>query len=209
MLGFGLLVLRIVLGLTVAAHGAQKLFGWFSGPGIPGFSSMLSHLGIRPQRLWAVMAGLAEFLGGLLVALGLLTPVAALVVCGTMLVAILAAHSTKGFWNHNGGIEFPLTILAAMLALSLTGPGAYSLDQMLSVTLPEPATWLVAALLTVIGAATAFVSPKLPSARRPGHRSAEPGGAALAAARPSSSKTAMCTHVLVGTVHATRIWRQP
>src|ERR1700716_3597826 len=112
MLGFGLLFLRAVVGLTVAAHGAQKLFGWFGGPGIAGFSGMLSQLGIRPERPWAVVAGLAEFAGGLLVAAGLLTPVAALVVSGSTLVAILTVHAGKGFWNHSGGIEFPLTILA-------------------------------------------------------------------------------------------------
>src|SRR3981081_1450546 len=136
MVGFGLLILRLVVGLTVAAHGAQKLFGWFGGPGIAGSSSMLSQLGIRPERPWAVVAGLAEFAGGLLVAAGLLTPVAALAAAGRMLGAILKMHAGKGFWNHNGGIEFPLTILAAMVGLSLTGAGVYSLDRLLSVGLP-------------------------------------------------------------------------
>jgi putative oxidoreductase len=168
MLGFGLLFLRVVVGLTVAAHGAQKLFGSFGGPGIGGFSGVLRQLGIKPERPWAIAAGLAEFAGGLLVAVGLLTPLAALAVCGSMLVAILTVHVSKGFWNHNGGIEFPLTILAAMVAISLTGPGVYSLDRLLSVRLPEPATWLVGALLVLLGVAMALVSPKLTSARQVG-----------------------------------------
>ena len=161
MMGLGLLFLRVVVGLTVAAHGAQKLFGRFGGPGVKGFSGMLAQLGIRPERPWAVMAGLAEFAGGLLVAVGLLTPVAALAVCGSMLVAMLTVHAGKGFWNQKGGIEFPLTILAAMVSLSLTGPGVYSLDRMLSIGLPEPATWLVASLLVLLGVGAALVSRNL------------------------------------------------
>jgi putative oxidoreductase len=79
---------------------------------------------------------------------------------------MLTVHVGKGFWNQNGGIEFPLTILAAMVALSLTGPGIYSLDHVLRVSLPEPATWLLAALLVLLGVAAALVSPKLQSARQ-------------------------------------------
>ena len=165
MLGLGLLLLRVVVGLTVAAHGAQKLFGWFGGPGLSGFSAMLSQLGIRPARSWAVVAGVAEFAGGLLVAVGLATPVAALAVCGSMLVAMLSVHAGKGFWNHNGGIEFSLTLLATMVGLSLTGAGIYSLDRLLSVTLPEPATWLIAAVLVLLGVGGALASARLPSVR--------------------------------------------
>ena len=161
MLGIGLLLLRVVVGLTVAAHGAQKLFGWFGGPGIAGFGGWLSQLGIKPERPWAVMAGLAEFGGGLLVALGLLTPIGALAVCGSMLVAIFTIHAGKGFWNQNGGVEFPLTILGTMVALSLTGPGVYSFDRLLSITLPEPATWLVATLLVLLGVTAALLSSRL------------------------------------------------
>jgi putative oxidoreductase len=164
MLGFGLLVLRVVVGLTVAAHGAQKLFGWFGGPGIGGFGRMLAQLGIRPERPWAVIAALAEFVGGLLVACGLMTPLAALAVSGSMLVAILTVHAGKGFWNMNGGIEFPLIILAAMVAIALTGPGVLSLDHLLSVRLLGPATSFVAALVVLLGVVAALISPKLTSA---------------------------------------------
>jgi len=110
-----------------------------------------------------VIAGLAEFVGGLLVALGLLTPIAALAVCGSMLVAMFTVHVGKGFWNQNGGIEFPLTILAAMVALSLTGAGLYSLDHLLSVRLPEPATWAVMAFLVVVGVLSALFGQSLRS----------------------------------------------
>lgn len=162
MVNLALLVLRLVFGLTVAAHGAQKLFGWFGGPGITGFSSWLQSLGIKPAKQWAVVASLAEFAGGLLVALGLVTPIAALAVCGSMLVAILVVHAGKGFFVQNGGYEFPLAILAAMVAISIAGPGVFSLDQLLRVSLVEPITWYVAAVLALVGTAASLVSTKLP-----------------------------------------------
>src|SRR5215472_15991104 len=94
----GLLVLRLVGGLTVAAHGAQKLFGWFDGPGLAGFGSSLEQLGVRPGRPWALVSGVVEFGGGLLVAAGLLTPVAALFAAANLLVAIVTVHLAHGFW---------------------------------------------------------------------------------------------------------------
>ena len=162
MVNLALLVLRLVFGLTVAAHGAQKLFGWFGGPGITGFSSWLQSLGIKPVKQWALVASLAEFAGGLLVALGLVTPIAALAVCGSMLVASLVVHTSKGFFVQNGGYEFPLAILAAMVAISIAGPGVFSLDQLLRVSLVEPITWYAAAVLVLLGTAASLVSTKLP-----------------------------------------------
>lgn len=167
MLSIGLLVLRIVIGLTVAAHGAQKLFGWFGGPGISGFSGWLGELGIRPERPWALVAGLAEFLGGLCVALGLLTPIAALFTCGSLLVAILVVHASKGFWNSSGGYEFPLALVASLVGLSLTGPGAISLDQYFRLSLPEPGTWLVSLVVVLIGVLAALGSRRLQAASQP------------------------------------------
>ena len=164
MLSTGLLVMRVGIGLIVAAHGAQKLFGWFGGPGIAGFSTWLASMGVRPQRPWAILTGVAEFGGGLLVAVGLLSPLGALAICGSMLTAILMVHLGKGFWNTNGGYEFPLVILAAMFGVSLTGPGPISLDQTLRIALPEPATWLVMAVLVLIGVAGAVLSSRLQSA---------------------------------------------
>lgn len=161
MLNIGLFVLRVVVGLTVAGHGAQKLFGWFGGPGISGFKGWLSAMNVWPAGPWAVGAALAEFAGGLLVAAGLLTPIAALAVCGSMLTAIILVHLSKGFWSKDGGYEFPLTILAAMTCLSLTGPGLYSLDQALKLSLPEPTTWLAMAVLVVLGVAFAAGSTRV------------------------------------------------
>src|SRR6266700_2051573 len=132
----GLLVLRLVLGLLLAAHGAQKLFGWSGGPGLTGFAATLEHLGVRPGRPWAILVALVEFGGGLLVAVGLLTPVVALLLAGDLLVAILTVHLPNGFWNRNGGFEFPLALLGGFVAVSLVGPGPASLDAVIHLALP-------------------------------------------------------------------------
>jgi putative oxidoreductase len=160
------LVLRLVVGLTVAAHGAQKLFGWFGGPRIAGFSGMLEKLGITPSRPWAVVAGLTEFLGGLSIATGFLQTLGALAVVGAMTVAIITVHLPKGFWNRNGGYEFPLVIAAAAVALSLVGPGGISLDGLLGIRLPEPVTWLVMAFLVLLGIAGTVLLPRLRGGQR-------------------------------------------
>lgn len=167
MLSVGLLMVRVVVGLTLAAQGAQNLFGWFNGPGIPGFGDRLGSIGIRPPRLWAVLAGAAELLGGLLVAAGLLTPIAALVAGASLLAAIFLIHLRHGFWAANGGLEYPLTTLATLVGVSLTGPGAFSLDQALKVSLPEPATWLVTALLVLLGVGAALISTGFYPASQP------------------------------------------
>ena len=163
-LALGLLIIRLVLGLTLAAHGAQKLFGWFGGSGLDGFGKAMERLNIRPPRLFAVLAGLGEFGGGLLVALGFLSPAGPLIVMGAMAVAILTVHVSKGFFNTGGGFEFPLLIFASCLALSMMGPGPYSLDGALRISLPEPAAWILFALLSAIGVLGALGS------RRLGHR---------------------------------------
>jgi putative oxidoreductase len=157
-LSIGLLLLRVVFGLTVAAHGAQKLFGWYGGPRLEGFSGMLEKLGVRPSRHFALLAGLAEFGGGLLVALGFLNPIGPLAVVGAMAVAIVTVHLSKGFFNSQGGYEFPLAILVTMFVLSITGPGPYSVDALLRLNLPEPVTWIVVAVLVAGGVVTTLAS---------------------------------------------------
>lgn len=151
MLNLGLLILRLVLGLTFVGHGSQKLFGWFGGGGLSGTTAMMQKMGLRAPGFWALLATLSEFGGGLLLALGLLNPLGSLGIIATMLVAISQVHWPKGFWNTKGGFEFPLINLVAALALALTGPGAYSLDAALGLSLPEPAILLAGLVLVVIG----------------------------------------------------------
>src|SRR5512133_2301273 len=143
MLNLGLLILRLVLGLTFMGHGSQKLFGWFGGGGFSGTTGMMKKMGLRAPEAWALLAGLSEFGGGLLLALGFLTPLGSLGIIAAMLVAISQVHWPKGFWNTKGGFEFPLANVTAALALALTGPGLYSLDAALGTALPEPVILLV------------------------------------------------------------------
>lgn len=124
----GLLILRIVLGITFMAHGAQKLFGMFDGPGIAGTTGYFASLGIPMPGLMAWVVGLFELLGGLYVLIGFLTPVGGVMITCIMLGAIAYVHLAKGFWNGNGGMEFPLVNIAAALALTFAGPGRYSVE---------------------------------------------------------------------------------
>ena len=124
----GLLVIRVVLGLTFAAHGAQKLFGWFGGHGIDGTGGFFESVGIKPGKPMAVLAGLGELGGGLFFALGLLTPLAALVITATMLVAIFTVTGKNGYWITANGYEYNVAIIAVAVGVALTGAGAYSVD---------------------------------------------------------------------------------
>ena len=128
-MALGLLVLRLVLGPTLAAHGAQKVFAWFGGGGPNGTAGFFRGLGFRSPVLRAWLAGLSELLGGLGIALGLLTPFAALALVVVMLNAIATVHWRNGFWAGKGGYEFNLLILGAAAALAATGPGRWSLDR--------------------------------------------------------------------------------
>ena len=133
MIGVGLLVLRVVLGVIFIGHGAQKLFGSFGGPHISGFAKMLEQLGVKPGRPMAILTGLAEFVGGILVMLGFLTPVAALALIVVMIVAIVAVHLKNGFFITNGGYEFNLALVGIALTLLIAGAGAYSFDYVLGI----------------------------------------------------------------------------
>lgn len=124
-----LLLARLFLGLGLAAHGAQKLFGWFGGYGIKGTGGYFeNNLGFRPGAFFAAAAGLGEFGGGLLTALGLGGPVGPVLIIMVMLVAILTVHLGHGFFVTKNGVELPLMNIAAALALAFAGPGAYSVD---------------------------------------------------------------------------------
>jgi len=129
--GYASLILRVPVGLTLAAHGAQKLFGWFGGFGLEGTGQWLASLGLEPGYLMALMAGGAEFFGGLALALGLLTRPAALVTAFAMLVAIFAVHIGNGLFMSNNGYEFAMTIFVVTLALAIQGAGRFSLDNVL------------------------------------------------------------------------------
>jgi putative oxidoreductase len=158
MTAVGLLILRLVIGLTLAGHGAQKLFGWFGGSGMTGWTQTVEKLRIRPARPWAWIAALAEFGGGILLAFGLLSPLGSFAIAGSMLVAVATVHLAKGFWVTKGGYEFNLAILAAVAALALTGPGALSLDQASNIRLPEPVTLIALTIATIVGVAATLGS---------------------------------------------------
>ncbi|MEU9300795.1 DoxX family membrane protein [Streptomyces sp. NPDC048269] len=127
----GLLLLRLVLGLTMAAHGSQKLFGWFGGGGISGTGQFFTASGYPAGDAMAVLAGLTETLGGLGLAVGLLTPLAGAAVVGTLINAI-AVHGAGSFFAPEG-IEYELLLTAGAAALALTGPGRYAVDRLLPV----------------------------------------------------------------------------
>lgn len=150
-MSIGLLILRLVVGLTLAAHGTQKLFGWFGGYGLSGTGQFLEQLGFRPGRLQAALAGTAELLAGLFLAAGFLTPAAAAAVFAVMLVAAVSVHLKSGFFAHNGGYEYTLVLGGTALALAFTGPGALSLDQALGISWSGEAWGLAALAAGLIG----------------------------------------------------------
>lgn len=132
--GLGASILRIVVGFILSAHGAQKLFGWFGGYGLEGTGQFMASLGLEPGVLMAILSGSAEFFGGLLLMLGLLTRPAALINAFVMLMAIFTVHFANGLFMSNNGYEFALTLLAATVALAIQGGGKFSFDQYLTRT---------------------------------------------------------------------------
>lgn len=130
--GVAALILRVPVGLILAAHGAQKLFGWFDGNGLAGTAGWMSSIGLEPGYLMAILAGGAEFFGGLALVLGLLTRPAAVVAGFTMLVAIFSVHIGNGLFAANDGYEYALVLLAVSASLAIQGGGYLSLDNLLA-----------------------------------------------------------------------------
>jgi len=125
----GALALRIFVGIIFAAHGAQKLFGWFGGYGLEGTGQFFGSVGLDPGYLLALLAGIAEFFGGLALIVGLLVRPAAAALAFSMLIAIFAVHWSKGFFAASGGYEYALALFAASLSLLLSGAGRFSADR--------------------------------------------------------------------------------
>jgi putative oxidoreductase len=124
----GLLIIRLVIGGLLFAHGSQKLFGWFGGYGLDGTGGFFESLGFRPGRRMAGIAGLSEAGGGALLVLGLLTPLGAAMVIGTMIAAAVSVHAPHGLWSTNGGYELPLINALVATGLAFTGGGRFSID---------------------------------------------------------------------------------
>jgi putative oxidoreductase len=148
-LSLGLLILRLVAGLTLAAHGAQK-FGWFGGASFPKTVQGMQKQGFKPAWLWASLTILGEVGGGLSLAFGFLTPLGAAGAVGAMFMAIVKVHWKHGFWNRDHGLEFPLQLLAPSLVIGLVGPGNYALDALFGIILPEALLFSVLAVAALL-----------------------------------------------------------
>ena len=160
-MNIGVLLLPLAVGLTLSAHGSQKLFGWFGGRGLNSTGQFFEErLGFRPGRRHALLAGLAETGGGLLLALGLLTPLGAAAAITVMVVAVFSVHLQKGFFVHNGGFEYNLVLAVAALALAFTGSGSISIDALLNYR-ENGAPWGLAAFLVgVLGGVISLAQRK-------------------------------------------------
>jgi putative oxidoreductase len=162
-MNLALLVLHGVVGVLFFAHGTQKLFGWFGGYGIDGTAGFLEQVGLRPGRVHAWLSALAETVGGLLLALGLLTPIGSAMVIAVMVTAILTVHGTKGFFNTDGGYEFNLTLIAAAFALAGVGPGEWSLDNAFGIDWTGTGWALIALGAGVLGGVGAVIQGRASS----------------------------------------------
>jgi putative oxidoreductase len=168
-LDFGLLVVRLAVGLTFFAHGAQKVLGWWEGPGLAKWTAVIALQGLRPARFWGAVGALNEFISGPLLALGLLTPIAASLLVAQSVYIIARVHWAKGFWNRNSGIEFALQMLSGSVLLTLSGPGAISLDALLRLMVSSElrvAIFVIAIAGVLTAIAMAHVSTSKPDQPR-------------------------------------------
>jgi putative oxidoreductase len=167
-MAYGILFVRVVVGLLLFGHGAQKLFGWFGGHGPRGTAGFFGRLGFKPRHAlpMAIMAGLSEA-AGLLFAAGFVTPLAALAIATVMVVAVGSVHWKNGLWVTNGGYEFNLVLWTVTIAVAASGPGRFSLDHALGWAGSITGAWwglgvLVASLLSG-GLVLALREPQLPA----------------------------------------------
>ena len=163
----GLLVLRVVVGAMFIGHGSQKLFGLFGGHGLSGTADFFDQIGLRPSRVHAVFAGVAETTGGLLLALGLLTPLATVLLTAVMTAAILTVHLRNGLWVTANGYEYNLVMIAAVFALAAVGAGDWSLDNALGLDVAGTG-WALGALgLGLLGGIGAALSSRFQRTEQP------------------------------------------
>ena len=158
----GLLVLRLALGLYMAAHGAQKLFGWFGGYGLNATGEFMVQLGFKQGRTFATLASVTEVASGLLVALGFLGPIGPALMISVMIVAAVTVHLKSGAFATSGGVELPVLYAVGALALGLTGPGHFSLDAILGLApLSAPSVALTALAAGAIGGVAPLVARRV------------------------------------------------
>ncbi len=173
-MNLGLLILRVVVGLLFVGHGAQKLFGIWGGHGLAGTAGFFENIGLKPGRLHATAAGVMEFGGGLLLALGLFTPIAAMTLIAVMTAAVISVHYPKGLWVTGGGYEYNLVLASVAFALAGTGAGNWSLDHALSLS-DHGVLWAVGALVVgVIGGIGAVVQGRAADRHQRGAATSRP-----------------------------------
>jgi putative oxidoreductase len=147
-LGIGLLIARVIIGLVMAAHGTQKLFGWFGGYGLSATGEFMATIGFTQGRAFAAMASIIEITSGVLVAFGFLGPVGPALMISVMIVAAITVHWKNGLFAAKNGIEIPLLYASAALIFAVTGFGPYSVDAMVGIKDPwvPSFTWPVIAI---------------------------------------------------------------
>ncbi|HUZ50567.1 MAG TPA: DoxX family protein [Candidatus Dormibacteraeota bacterium] len=160
-----LLLVRIIVGLYFAAHGSQKLLGWFGGPGLVNAGGFFEQLGFRPGRPFALLASVGELAAGLLIFLGLGGALGPVLLVMVMLVAIFSVHVPKGWFAQNGGVEMNLLYIAGGLALAFGGYGAYSLDRVFGLNvLSDPMQIWIALAVAAVLAALNLLARRVPKA---------------------------------------------
>ncbi|HWW91617.1 MAG TPA: DoxX family protein [Solirubrobacteraceae bacterium] len=173
----GLLALRVIVGGLFMGHGLQKLMGWFRGHGLKATGEAFESMGLRPGRVHAAGAGVSETVGGALIAAGLLAPVGASLVTGTMITAIRKVHAPRGPWVAEGGYEYNLVLLATVFVITDVGPGEWSLDEALGIHWSGPG-WALAQLAAgAIGSSVVLGIAERGPERSPSDAGAQNGGA--------------------------------